>query len=124
MKVTLPDGSIKEYPGPVAPAQVAADIGAGLAKAAIGAKVDGQLWDLHRQIEKDCHLAIITKPRFEKDGRTKGAHNADALYQLAMANLNLGDIPAARTAFERYLKAAPNGDKAGQVKTFLEQLPK
>ena len=82
MKVTLPDGSIKEYPGPVAPAQVATDIGAGLAKAAIGAKVDGQLWDLNRAIEKDCQLAIITKPRFDKEGKTKGEHNPDALYLL------------------------------------------
>lgn len=50
--------------------------------------------------------------------------NANAQYQLGMANLNLGEIPGARAAFEAYLKAEPNGDKAAQVKTFLEQLPK
>ena len=50
--------------------------------------------------------------------------NADAQYQLGMANLNLGQLPAARAAFEAYLKAAPEGPKAAEVKTFLTQLPK
>ncbi len=81
MKITLPDGSVKEYAGPVTAAQVAADIGAGLAKAAIGAKVDGQLWDLHRPIERDASLAIITRPRTDKKGLSK-EHDPDALYLL------------------------------------------
>ena len=46
-----------------------------------------------------------------------------AYYQLGMANLNLGQIPAARQAFEGYLKADPTGPKAGEVQTFLKQLP-
>ncbi|NOT26265.1 MAG: tetratricopeptide repeat protein, partial [Acidobacteria bacterium] len=49
---------------------------------------------------------------------------AMAQYQLGMANLNLGQIPQAREAFEAYLKADANGPKAGEVKTFLQQLPK
>ena len=49
---------------------------------------------------------------------------AMAHYQLGMANLNLGQIPQAREAFEGYLKADPNGPKAAEVKTFLSQLPK
>ena len=65
MKVTLPDGTIKEYEGSVSAAQVAADIGPGLAKAAIGAKIDGELWDLNRPIDHDCSLAIITRPRLD-----------------------------------------------------------
>ena len=48
---------------------------------------------------------------------------AMAHYQLGMANLNLGQIPAARQAFEGYLKVDPNGPKAGEVQTFLKQLP-
>jgi Tfp pilus assembly protein PilF len=48
---------------------------------------------------------------------------AMAQYQLGMANLNLGQIPQARQAFEAYLKADANGPKAGEVKTFLQQLP-
>ena len=49
---------------------------------------------------------------------------ADAHYQLGMANLNLGQLPAAIGAFEGYLAVAPNGPKAGEVKTFLSQLKK
>ena len=49
---------------------------------------------------------------------------AMAQYQLGMANLNLGQIPEARAAFEAYLKADANGPKAGEVKAFLQQLPK
>jgi threonyl-tRNA synthetase len=45
-KITLPDGSSRQYDAPTTAAQVAADIGPGLAKAALGAKVDGQLCDL------------------------------------------------------------------------------
>jgi tetratricopeptide (TPR) repeat protein len=48
---------------------------------------------------------------------------ANAHYQLGMANLNLGQIPAARAAFEGYLKVAPTGEKAAEVQTFLKQLP-
>lgn len=81
MRITLPDGSEKQYDNPVTAAQVAAEIGAGLAKAAIGAKVDGQLWDLNRPIEKDAQLAIITKPRTDKKGLSK-QHDPDALYLL------------------------------------------
>lgn len=46
-----------------------------------------------------------------------------AWYQLAMANLNLGQLPAAKEAFAGYLKAAPNGDKAAEVQAMLKQLP-
>jgi threonyl-tRNA synthetase len=82
MKITLPDGSVKEYDGSTTAGQVAADIGPGLAKSAIGAKVDGQLWDLYRPIADDCQLAIITKPRTDKKGRSKGEPDPDALYLL------------------------------------------
>ncbi len=82
MRIELPDGSVREYADAVSPAQVAADIGAGLAKAAIGAKVDGQLWDLRRSIQRDAKIEIITRPRLDKTNRTKGPHNPDALYML------------------------------------------
>jgi len=59
-KVTLPDGSIREYPHPLTVAEVAADIGAGLAKAALAGKVDDRLVDTSFTIEEDTDLAIIT----------------------------------------------------------------
>jgi threonyl-tRNA synthetase len=58
--ITLPDGSKKTFEGPVTAADVAASIGAGLAKAAIAAKVNGKIVDLSRRIEEDAELAILT----------------------------------------------------------------
>jgi len=58
--ITLPDGSQKKFDAPVAVAQVAASIGAGLAKAAIAGKVDDKLVDTFYLIEKDTALRIIT----------------------------------------------------------------
>ncbi|GAB4197284.1 MAG: threonine--tRNA ligase [Phycisphaeraceae bacterium] len=85
MKITLPDGSTKEFAPPVTAADVAASIGEGLAKAAIGAKVNGELYDLHRPLPGDCELAIITRPRTDKKGKSKwpdGRPDPDALYLL------------------------------------------
>ena len=58
--VTLPDGSKREYEGPVTVAQVAASIGAGLAKAALAGRVDGKLVDLSHVTDGDAAVAIIT----------------------------------------------------------------
>ena len=64
-RITLPDGTVKEFAAPVTAAEVAASIGAGLAKAAIGARVDGHLCDLSTRLEKDCALAIVTPKKRE-----------------------------------------------------------
>ncbi len=58
--ITLPDGSQRHYDHPVTVAQVAADIGAGLAKAALAGKVDGRLVDTFHAIDHDASLAIVT----------------------------------------------------------------
>ena len=58
--VTLPDGSKREFPGAVTVAQIAADIGAGLAKAALAGRVDGKLVDLSYVVEQDAAVAIVT----------------------------------------------------------------
>ena len=60
VKVTLPDGSVREFDGPVTGADVAADIGPGLAKAALAVKIDGELKDLSTTIASDAGLAIVT----------------------------------------------------------------
>jgi threonyl-tRNA synthetase len=65
-KITLPDGSVKEMPEGSTPADVAAAIGPGLAKAALAAKVDGELRDLNRPFEGDSALALVTS-RDEKE---------------------------------------------------------
>lgn len=82
MRITLPDGTIREYDQTVTGANVAAEIGAGLAKAAIGAKINGQLCDLNQSIDHDSTLAIVTKPRLDKKGKTRGDMDPDALYLL------------------------------------------
>ena len=60
VSVRLPDGSAREFDGPVTVAQVAASIGAGLAKAALAGKVGGKVVDTSHLIEQDADLAIIT----------------------------------------------------------------
>ncbi len=60
VKLTLPDGSVREFPRPVTGADVAADIGPGLAKAALAVRVDGEMRDLNREIEDDADLSIVT----------------------------------------------------------------
>ena len=58
--VTLPDGSRREFSQPVTLKDVAASIGAGLAKAALAAKVDGKLVDLSHLLDHDASVAIVT----------------------------------------------------------------
>src|SRR5690606_13450412 len=58
--ITLPDGSRREFENPVTVAEVAASIGAGLAKAALAGKVDGKLVDTSHRIDHDAELAIVT----------------------------------------------------------------
>src|ERR671910_1365253 len=65
-KIRLPDGTVKEMPEGSTPADVAAAIGPGLAKAALAARVDGEVRDLHRPFDSDSELALITS-RDEKD---------------------------------------------------------
>ncbi|MCZ6486920.1 MAG: threonine--tRNA ligase [Gammaproteobacteria bacterium] len=59
-RVTLPDGSRRQFDHPVSVFDVASDIGAGLAKAAIGGKVDGKMVDTSYLIDQDVELSIIT----------------------------------------------------------------
>jgi threonyl-tRNA synthetase len=58
--ITLPDGSQRSFPNPVTVAEVAANIGAGLAKATVAGKVDGKLVDASDPIERDSNVQIIT----------------------------------------------------------------
>ena len=60
IQITLPDGSKRDYPGPVTVAEVAASIGSGLAKVTVAGKVDGRLVDASDTITQDANLQIIT----------------------------------------------------------------
>ena len=58
--ITLPDGSTRSFDTPVSGLEIAANIGPGLAKAALVVSVDGELWDLSRLIENDAAVSIVT----------------------------------------------------------------
>src|SRR5688572_898253 len=60
VNITLPDGSVRKFDKPVSVGEVAASIGPGLAKAALGGKVDGKLVDVSHRIGEDAKLAIVT----------------------------------------------------------------
>ncbi len=60
INIRLPDGSQKQFPGPVTAQQVAESIGAGLAKAALAAEVNGKPVDLSYLISEDAELRILT----------------------------------------------------------------
>ena len=60
VQITLPDGAVRQFDQAVTVAEVAASIGAGLAKATLGGKVDGVLVDASYRIETDARLAIVT----------------------------------------------------------------
>jgi threonyl-tRNA synthetase len=65
-RISLPDGTVREMPEGSTPADVAAAIGPGLAKAALAARVNGEMRDIMRPFEEDAELALITA-RDEKD---------------------------------------------------------
>jgi threonyl-tRNA synthetase len=74
LKISLPDGSVREMPAGSTPADVAAAIGPGLAKAALAARVDGEVRDLNRPFDGDAELALITS-RDEADALELARHD-------------------------------------------------
>ena len=81
LTVRLPDGSARQFDGPTTVFQVAASIGAGLAKAALAGRVDGRLVDTSHLIERDCELAIVT----DKDADALEVIRHSAAHLLAYA---------------------------------------
>ncbi len=81
MKITLKDGTVKEYDGAMSVLDIAKDISEGLARAATSAKVDAETVDLRTEINRDCELEILTFDA--EDG--KGAFNHTASHIMAQA---------------------------------------
>jgi threonyl-tRNA synthetase len=81
IRVTLPDGSRREVPSGTTARQVAESIGAGLARAALAARVDGEVRDLDRPIDRDASVAIMT----EKDPDAVGVLRHSSAHILATA---------------------------------------
>jgi threonyl-tRNA synthetase len=83
--IRLPDGSERIFDAPVTVAEVAASIGAGLARAALAGKVDGVLVDTSFRIDKDANLAIVTDK--DVDGVDLIRHSASHLMAFAVKEL-------------------------------------
>jgi len=85
VSVRLPDGSQRQFDVPVTVAQVAASIGAGLAKAALAGRVDGKLVDTSFLIARDADLAIVTDK--DPDGLDVIRHSTAHLLAYAVKEL-------------------------------------
>lgn len=81
MKITLKDGTVKEYESSMSVIDIAKDISEGLARAATSAKIDGEIADLRTEVSEDCGLEILTFD--SEDG--KGAFNHTASHIMAQA---------------------------------------
>jgi len=79
--ITLPDGSVRQFDGPVSGADIAADIGPGLAKAALAIRLGGEMRDLSTTIENDADVSIVTL----KDDDALDLLRHDCAHVLAMA---------------------------------------
>ena len=101
IKVTLPDGSVREVAAGTTPLEVAEDIGARLAKDAVVARVDGELYDLTRGLEADARLEILT-PR-EADAlhvlRHSTAHATAQAVQELFPGTKIGQGPVIEDGF-------------------------
>ncbi len=86
LSITLPDGSVRNVVPGTTPADIAASIGPGLAKAAIAARVDGELRDITRPLERDARLALVTQ-KDEADALELARHDFAHLLAEAVQNL-------------------------------------
>ena len=85
MKITLKDGSVKEYDSAVSVYDIAFEISEGLARAACCAKVDGKTADLRTVIDHDCELSICTAN--DEEGLAAIRHTASHVLAEAVKNL-------------------------------------
>ena len=81
MKITLKDGSVKEYAQAMSVIDIAKDLSEGLARAACAGEVDGEVVDLRTVVDKDCEVNILTA----KDEKGLAALRHTASHVLAEA---------------------------------------
>jgi len=85
LKITLPDGSARQFENPPSVLEVAAAVGPGLARAALAGRVNGKLVDTSFRIERDAELAVITER--DKDGVEILRHSTAHLLAYAVKEL-------------------------------------
>ncbi len=81
VKLTLPDGQVREYDAPISGADVAADIGPSLTKAALAVRINGEMKDLSSLVEENCNFSIVTA----KDEDALDLLRHDAAHVMAQA---------------------------------------
>jgi threonyl-tRNA synthetase len=101
VRVTLPDGSQREAPAGTTPRQIAEGIGPGLARAALAARVNSDVWDLDRPIESDASLAILTEkdPEALQLLRHSSAHILATAVRELFPNAGIGFGPPIEDGF-------------------------
>lgn len=88
IKVTLKDGSIKEFQKGIAVGEIVASIGGGLLKAALAAKINGKVTDLSTPINEDCNLEILTFD--DNEGKWALRHTSSHILAQAVKRLYPG----------------------------------
>jgi threonyl-tRNA synthetase len=101
VQVTLPDGSQRQAPAGTTPRQIAEGIGPGLARAALAARVNGQIWDLDRPLETDASVAILTErdPETLELLRHSSAHILATAVRELFPNAGIGFGPPIEDGF-------------------------
>ncbi|HXU27614.1 MAG TPA: threonine--tRNA ligase [Bacteroidia bacterium] len=101
IKITLPDGSIREYQKGTTSLQVALSISEGLARNVLAAKINGEVWDATRPLNEDCNLTLLTWN--DTDGKQTMWHSSAHLMAEALEALypgvKLGIGPAIENGF-------------------------
>jgi threonyl-tRNA synthetase len=101
IKITLPDGSIREYQKGTTSLQVALSISEGLARNVLAAKINGEVWDATRPLNQDCNLTLLTWN--DTDGKQTMWHSSAHLMAEALEALypgvKLGIGPAIESGF-------------------------
>ncbi|MBK7870851.1 MAG: threonine--tRNA ligase [Saprospiraceae bacterium] len=88
IKITLPDGSVREYPKGTTALEIAKSISEGLARNVLSAKVNGEVWDATRPINEDATLKLLTWD--DKEGKTTFWHSSAHLMAEALESLYPG----------------------------------
>ncbi|HQT23191.1 TGS domain-containing protein, partial [Daejeonella sp.] len=101
IKITLPDGSVREYEQGITAHQIALSISEGLARNVLAAEVNGQVWDSSRPIESDSAVKLLTWN--DQDGKATFWHSSAHLMAEALESLypgtKFGIGPAIETGF-------------------------
>ncbi|MCL2864783.1 MAG: threonine--tRNA ligase [Lachnospiraceae bacterium] len=128
MKITLKDGSTKEYSKSLSVYEIARDISEGLARMATSGEVDGEIVDLRYVVDKDCKLAILTFQ--DEKGRCAFWHTASHIMAQAVkrlypdARLAIGPDIANGFYYDIDLEVSLTSDDFGKIESEMKKIVK